>query len=70
MMYTFINFSVFLLSHTDVSGGYSPSILNAQRLAVHTSKIVSFGKGKDYIPLTYKDAFSLATLGGAKGKAL
>ncbi|KDR23220.1 Guanine deaminase [Zootermopsis nevadensis] len=55
---------------TDVSGGYSTSILNAIRCALQTSIHIFFGKGtdSDYVPLSYHEAFNLATLGGAKGR--
>lgn len=55
---------------TDVSGGYSPSILDTIRNALDVSIHVSFGKGEDYKPLTYQEAFYLATLGGAEAVAL
>jgi hypothetical protein len=52
---------------TDVSGGYSPSVLDAIRNALEVSIHTSFGMGADYAPLTYHEAFYLATLGGARG---
>lgn len=51
---------------TDVSGGYSPSILDAMRQAIQTSSILSMSKSKDYQPITYREAFFLATLGGSQ----
>ncbi|KAJ3197919.1 hypothetical protein HDU83_000818 [Entophlyctis luteolus] len=61
---------------TDVSGGYSPSILDAIRQAINASKMVSIGLGSDgdpqtgenpqYPALTYAEAFHLATVGGAE----
>ena len=59
-------FSAFV---TDVSGGFSPSMLDAIRNALSVSIHVSFGKGEDYVPMTYREAFYLATLGGATGIA-
>ncbi|XP_034243164.1 guanine deaminase isoform X2 [Thrips palmi] len=50
---------------TDVSGGPSPSILDAIRAALDTSIHVSFSK-KNYRPLNYQEVFYLATLGGAR----
>jgi len=44
---------------TDIAGGYSPSMLNAQRTAVIASRSISKR-------ITYLDAFFLSTLGGAK----
>lgn len=55
---------------TDVSGGFSPSILGAIRNALDVSIHISFGKGEDYVPLTFHEAFYLATLGGATAVAL
>ena len=56
----------------DVSGGYSPSILNAIRCAVHTSNTVKLNQQTDneYKSLDHKDAFRLATLGGAQGNTI
>jgi guanine deaminase len=51
----------------DVSGGFSPSVLDAIRNALDVSIHISFGKCEDYAPLTYHEAFYLATLGGATG---
>lgn len=55
---------------SDVSGGYSLSILNTIRNTLDVSIHVSFGKGEDYAPLTYHEAFYLATLGGARGTVI
>lgn len=60
-----LNFSVHV---TDVSGGYSPSILDAVRNTLDVSIHISYGKGSSYVPLTYHEAFYLATLGGARGR--
>ncbi|EFA06106.1 guanine deaminase [Tribolium castaneum] len=54
---------------TDVSGGASPSIINAMRSAISASTNLSFTKSK-YTKLTYVDVFYMATLGGAKALAL
>ncbi|XP_067938230.1 guanine deaminase-like [Watersipora subatra] len=58
---------------TDVSGGYNPSILDSIRKSTEVSKLISLIKG-DYcnrpnekeIPVDYRVAFFLATLGGAE----
>ena len=53
---------------TDVAGGYSPSMLVAQRNAVTASfsHAINTGTSRDRKSiLTYKEAFYLATLGGA-----
>lgn len=49
-------------------------MLDALRKAVHVSNTVGLARGdavrgsSDYLPLTHKEAFRLATLGGAKGE--
>lgn len=48
---------------TDVSGGYSNSMLDACRQAIIASKVIFFNNGS--VPLTAAEAFSLATIGGA-----
>lgn len=72
---------------TDVSGGYSASILTAIRDALNVSHHLNFfkkqnviGSGRianpdaeqnaNYLPLSYKNALYLATLGGAEALAL
>jgi len=51
---------------TDVSGGYSSSIIEAMRHAIITSKVIAM-KDPNYKPLDFKDVFYLATLGGSQG---
>ncbi|XP_020625413.1 guanine deaminase-like [Orbicella faveolata] len=51
---------------TDVSGGESPSMLVAIRDCVKASNVVSFGKSDGFKPLSFKEAFFLATLGGSQ----
>jgi guanine deaminase len=51
---------------TDVSGGASPSMLSAIREALKISNMVSVVEGSEYAPLTYAEAFWLATAGGAR----
>ncbi|XP_019622969.1 PREDICTED: guanine deaminase-like [Branchiostoma belcheri] len=55
---------------TDVSGGYHPSMLDAIRLAIHTSNAISIQRPADYRPISYQEAFRMATLGGAEALAL
>ncbi|KAH9081326.1 hypothetical protein LEN26_021368 [Aphanomyces euteiches] len=50
---------------TDVSAGYSTSMLDAIRHAVIASKVTSMTSPED-APLTYAEAFHLATLGTAE----
>lgn len=52
---------------TDVSGGHSPSVLEAIRQCITASTVMAFSKSDSYKPLTHKDAFKLATLGGSEG---
>lgn len=53
---------------TDVSGGHSQSILDAMRHAILCSKAISFFQSPPLVgpPLSFKEAFYLATLGGAR----
>lgn len=50
----------------DVSGGYSPSMLDAIRYAVQVSNTLSTIKD-NYEPIDFREAFRLATLGGSQG---
>ncbi|XP_051875558.1 guanine deaminase [Pristis pectinata] len=54
---------------TDVSGGYSPSVLDAVRRAIDVSNILSLNT-PGYEKLSYKEVFRLATLGGSKALGL
>jgi len=56
---------MYLLS--DVSAGSSYSILDEMRSALHVSNSLHLTR-HDYVPIDYKDVFSMATLGGAKCK--
>lgn len=49
---------------TDVSGGYSQSMLDACRQAIIASKVIHF-QDRNVAPLTAVESFSLATLNGA-----
>nr|CAB3248606.1 guanine deaminase [Phallusia mammillata] len=55
---------------TDVAGGYSVSILDAIRRALHVSNTLRISRGESYRVITYKDAFRLATLDGARALGL
>lgn len=50
---------------TDCSAGYSPSLLNAIRCAVHVSNTLSILR-PNYQQLSVQECFRLATLGGAQ----
>ncbi|KAM9446166.1 guanine deaminase [Clarias gariepinus] len=50
---------------TDVAGGYSSSMLDSLRRTVDSSKVLCI-QGAETQPLTYKEAFRLATLGGSE----
>ncbi|GLV44701.1 Dihydropterin deaminase [Carabus blaptoides fortunei] len=54
---------------TDISGGPSPSIVEAMRCALTTSIHNSYSD-KTHLPLNCYDVFYLATLGGAKALAI
>ncbi|XP_069122599.1 guanine deaminase-like [Argopecten irradians] len=51
---------------TDISGGYSSSILNAMRAAICTSNTIAILKGPNYRQLDYREVFKMATIGGAE----
>ena len=51
---------------TDVSGGYSPSILSVIRQAVIASNLLHFQNPEKYAPLSFKEIFAVATLGGSQ----
>ncbi|KAM7443443.1 hypothetical protein ABFA07_007763 [Porites harrisoni] len=51
---------------TDVSGGESSSMLVAMRDCIKASNVLSLNKSDGYTPLTFKEAFFLATLGGCQ----
>ena len=52
---------------TDVSGGYAVSMLEVMRQTLIASSCVSFlTDNRSYRPLDYREAFHLATLGGAR----
>ncbi|XP_051875896.1 guanine deaminase-like [Pristis pectinata] len=53
----------------DVSGGYSPSVLDAVQRAIDVSNILSLNS-LGYEKLSYKEVFRLATLGGSKALGL
>lgn len=52
----------------DCSADYSPSLLDTMRHAVQSSNALSMEQREaDFQRLTLKEAFMMATLGGAKG---
>ncbi|KAL3846815.1 hypothetical protein ACJMK2_017769, partial [Sinanodonta woodiana] len=55
---------------TDVSGGYSHSMLDAIRSAIHVSKILGIQNGDSYREIGHKEAFMMATLGGSEALGL
>ena len=57
---------LFILSTTDVAGGYSSSMLDAIRRAVMVSNILLINK-INAKSLTLNEVFRLATLGGSQG---
>ncbi|KAA0716974.1 Guanine deaminase [Triplophysa tibetana] len=64
-----LNHKVKLGLGTDVAGGYSPSILDAIRRALDTSKVLTI-QDPDHQTLTFEEAFRLATLGGSEALSL
>ena len=57
----------FIYFFSDISGGYNPSMLDAMRFAMTVSNVLSLSKSDTYKPLNYRDAFFMATMGGAQG---
>ncbi|RLN53311.1 hypothetical protein BBJ29_000476 [Phytophthora kernoviae] len=58
---------------TDIAGGYSPSMIRAIQTSVLTIKALEIRDGTSSSPtkpFDYKDAFWLATMGGAKALAI
>jgi guanine deaminase len=51
---------------TDVAGGFSPSILEAMRHAILSSKALKITKGAEYLAIGFVEAFWMATRGGAR----
>ena len=62
------HFPLLFLLFVDVSGGESSSMLVAMRDCIKASNVLSLNKSDGYTPLTFKEAFFLATLGGCQGK--
>ncbi|XP_054280645.1 guanine deaminase [Macrosteles quadrilineatus] len=60
-----LNVGVNVSLGTDVAGGSSHSMLDTMRSCINTSIALSFIY-PDYTPLSYHEAFYLATMGGAK----
>ncbi|XP_063051556.1 guanine deaminase isoform X2 [Engraulis encrasicolus] len=54
---------------TDVAGGYSPSILDAVRRALDTSKALTI-QDPEHQTLSFEEVFRLATLGGSQALSL
>lgn len=50
---------------TDISGGHTPSIWEVMRQTLIASNCLQFGTPA-YKPLSYKEVFALATIGGAQ----
>ncbi|XP_057211279.1 guanine deaminase isoform X1 [Triplophysa rosa] len=64
-----LNHKVKLGLGTDVAGGYSPSILDAIRRALDTSKALTI-QDPEHQTLTFEEVFRLATLGGSEALSL
>lgn len=54
---------------TDVSGGYSPSMLDAMRTAIHVSNMWTI-KDRTHKPITHREVFMMATYGGSQALAI
>ena len=51
----------------DISGGYSPSVFNAVKMAIGASKALGFTKAGGHNTVGHHEALYMATLGGARG---
>lgn len=54
---------------TDVAGGYSPSMLDAVRRALDTSKALTI-QDPEHLTLSFEEVFRLATLGGSQALSM
>lgn len=61
-----LHFMVLSVPSVDVAGGYSPSILDAMRRTLDTSKTLTI-QDPQHQTLTFEEVFRLATLGGSEG---
>ncbi|XP_051552464.1 guanine deaminase-like [Myxocyprinus asiaticus] len=64
-----LNHKVKLGLGTDIAGGYSPSILDAMRRTLDTSKALTI-QDPQHQTLTFEEVFRLATLGGSEALSL
>lgn len=64
-----LNHKVKLGLGTDVAGGYSPSILDAMRRTLDTSKSLTI-QDPQHETLSFEEVFRLATLGGSEALSL
>ncbi|XP_054905181.1 guanine deaminase [Poeciliopsis prolifica] len=64
-----LNHKVKLGLGTDVAGGYSPSILDAVRRALDSSKVLTI-QDPEHKTLRFDEVFRLATLGGSQALSL
>ncbi|XP_008417199.1 guanine deaminase [Poecilia reticulata] len=64
-----LNHKVKLGLGTDVAGGYSPSILDAVRRALDSSKVLTI-QDPEHKTLSFEEVFRLATLGGSQALSL
>ncbi|XP_043967087.1 guanine deaminase [Gambusia affinis] len=64
-----LNHKVKLGLGTDMAGGYSPSILDAVRRALDSSKVLTI-QDPEHKTLSFEEVFRLATLGGSQALSL
>ena len=66
-----VGYLFYNLSSVDIAAGYSPSVLNEMRTALHASRALSLNLTMNlpagYTPLTLAEGFYMATMGGAQG---
>uniref|UniRef100_A0A3B5MED5 Guanine deaminase n=1 Tax=Xiphophorus couchianus TaxID=32473 RepID=A0A3B5MED5_9TELE len=64
-----LNHKVKLGLGTDMAGGYSPSILDAMRRSLDSSKVLTI-QDPEHKTLSFEEVFRLATLGGSQALSL
>jgi len=67
--FMYLNVKLCKLFISDVSGGYSISMLDAMRCSITVSNIIASAKDGGYVPFNYQDALRLATISGAEGNS-
>lgn len=62
-----LHYMILSVPYVDVAAGYSPSMLDAMRRTIDTSKALTI-QDPQHKTLSFEEVFRLATLGGSEGK--